>query len=87
MQKIKSKVYFKKWVNDKAQELADLKKIEHEQETQQILMEHSKQAAHSSPMKHDPNTNMDKLIISYYNDADLKRHKENYQKKNKDEAT
>ena len=49
-------------------------------------MEHSKQAAHSSPMKYDPDTNMDKLVISYYNDADLKRHKENYQKKNEDEV-
>ena len=44
-------------------------------------MEHSKQAAHSSPMKYDPDTKMENLVKSYYNESDLKRHKVNYEKK------
>ena len=34
MQKISSKVYFKKWTDEKAQELEDIKRIEHDAETQ-----------------------------------------------------
>ena len=65
----------KKYIDKKKKELENLKLVEHDAETQQILMEHSKQAANNSPIKDNPDIVMDDLVISYYNDAELKRHK------------